>query len=304
MNVWIGVDLGGTHLRTALVNDQGQILSTVKMDTQAELGVTNVLQRISDAIRALPGWEEAKGVGMGVPGGVSRDGETTVLTSNLVGFDGFPVRSYLNKLVGKPVAMENDANVACLAEALLGAGKGMETVVYVTLSTGIGGGICINGRLIRGAHGCSGEFGCISCDPGRTPYGDLPPGAIESEASGEALVRKAEASLHVPFSHAGEVYDLAASGHPGAAALVNRAVKDLSVALSNIACVVDPDIIVLGGGCMKSADVILPGLTSCYREFAQPVFRDIPIRQGVLAEPGLHGAAMYAASVLSSKLEN
>ncbi len=298
MNTWIAVDLGGTNLRTALVNDQGQIIRSVKTETQAKQGVTHVLCRMADAIRTLPGWEEARGIGMGVPGGVSKDGETTVLTSNLVGFEGFPVRSYLNGLTGKPVAMENDANMACFAEALLGAGKGMETVVYVTLSTGIGGGICVGGRLLRGAHGCSGEFGCISCDPGRERLGDLPPGAIESEASGEALVRKAEASLHAAFSHAGEVYALADSGNPTAVALVDRAARDLAVTLSNVACVVDPDIFVLGGGCLESADILLPRLTSFYRDFAQPVFRDIPIRRGCLDEPGLIGAALYAGSVL------
>lgn len=302
MNTWIGVDLGGTNLRTALIDDQGQISSTVKTDTQAAQGAANVLRRVADAIRMLPGWEEAKGIGMGIPGGVSKDGEKTVLTSNLVGFDGFPVRSYLSSLTGKPVAMENDANAACLAEALLGAGRKMDIVVYVTVSTGIGGGICINGQLLRGAHGCAGEFGCMSCDPGRAPYGDLPPGAIESESSGEGLVRRAEASLGLAFSHAGEVYDLAASGHPGAAALANRSILDLAVTLSNISSALDPDIIVLGGGCLKSADFLLPRLTSCYREFAQPVFRDTPIRKGDLEEPGLTGAALYARSVLSKML--
>ena len=300
MDTWIGVDLGGTNLRTALANDQGRILSTVKTETQAVQGAAGVLNRVADAIRKLPGWEDAKGIGIGIPGGVSKDGETTVLTSNLTGFDGFPVRSYLSSLAGKPVAMENDGNMACLAEALFGAGQGMDTVVYVTLSTGIGGGICVNGRLLRGAHGCAGEFGCISCDPSRAKYGDLPPGAIESESSGEAIVRKAKASLGKTYSHAGEVYDLAASGHPGAEALVNRAIKDLAVTLSNITCIVDPDIIVLGGGCLKSAGYLLPRLTSCYREFAQPVFKDIPIRKGDMEEPGLIGAALYAKSALSS----
>lgn len=300
MSTWIGVDLGGTNLRTAIADDQGQILHTVKMETRAAQGAACVLNRVAEAIRMLPGWEGAKGIGMGIPGGVSKDGETTVLTSNLVGFDGFPVRSCLSSLAGKPVAMENDANVACLAEALLGAGQGLDTVVYATLSTGIGGGMCVNGRLLRGAHGCAGEFGCISCDPGRVPYGDLPPGAIESESSGEAIVRKAHAALGIAFSHAGEVYDLAASGHSGAQALVNRAIQDLAVTLNNIASVLDPDIFVLGGGCLKSAGYLLPRLSSCYREFAQPVFRDIPIRKGNLDEPGLIGAALYAQRLLSS----
>jgi glucokinase len=282
MNTWNGVDLGGTNLRTAIADDQGRILHTVKTETQAAQGAACVLRRVADAIRKLPGWEDAKGIGMGIPGGVSNDGETTLLASNLVGFNGFPARSCLSSLTGKPVAMENDANVACLAEALLGAGQGMNTVVYATLSTGIGGGICVNGRLLRGAHGCAGEFGCISCDPGRAPYGDLPPGAIESESSGEAVVRKAHSVLRIAFSHAGEVYDLAASGHSGAQALVNQVIQDLAVTLNNIACVLDPDIFVLGGGCLKSADYLLPRLISNYKAFAQPVFRDIPIRKGDL----------------------
>jgi glucokinase len=298
MNTWIGVDLGGTHMRAAIVDDEGQILSMVKKDTQAGQGVLSVLCRMADAIRLLPGWEDAKGVGLGIPGGVSKDGEMAVLTSNLVGFDGYPVRSYLSSLIGKHVAMENDGNAACLAEALYGTGQGMDTVVYITLSTGIGGGICINGKLLRGAHGCAGEFGCISCDPKRNQNGDLPPGAIESEASGTSLVRKAESSMHVSFSHAGELFDSAASQSPAAVTLIRQAIQDLAVMLSNIACILDPDVIVLGGGLMKSADSFLPELISCYKDFAQPVFRDIPVLRGCLAEPGLIGAAMYAKSML------
>jgi glucokinase len=299
MNTWIGVDLGGTNLRAALADDKGQILHTVKTETKAAEGAACVLRRVADAIRMLPGWEEAKGIGMGIPGGIAKDGETTVLANNLVGFDGFPVRSCLSSLTGKPVALENDANAACLAEALLGAGQGMETVVYITLSTGIGGGICVNGRLLHGAHGCAGEFGCISCDPSRAPYGYLPPGAIESEASGTALVRKAGAVLGIAFSHAGEVYDLAAAGQTGAEKVVNLAVQDLAVTLNNIASVLDPDIFVLGGGCLKSADILLPRLISCFREFTHPAYRDIPIRKGLLDEPGLTGAALYAKSALA-----
>lgn len=300
MNAWIGVDLGGTHLRTALMNDQGQMLGMAKTDTMAGQGVCAVLYRIADTIRLLPGWEKAKGIGLGVPGGVLKDGETIVLANNLIGFDGFHVRSYLSALMNKPVAMENDGNMACLAEALLGAGQGMDTVVYVTLSTGVGGGICVGGRLLRGAHGCAGEFGCISCDPRRAQIGDLPPGAIESEASGSALVRKAEENMHLAFSHAGEVYALAASGNADAALLADQAIQDLAVTLSNIASALDPDVIVLGGGLMKSADYILPRLTACFSDFVQPVFRDTPILRGCLTEPGLIGAALYAKRMLAS----
>ncbi len=299
MDTWIGVDLGGTHLRAALADDRGTILSAQKTETIADEGVHAVLGRVADAIRSLPGWAAAKGIGIGVPGGVLRDGDTVVLASNLTGFDGFSVRSHLSKMMRLPVALENDGNMACLAEALLGAGKGMQTVVYITLSTGIGGGVCVNGRLIRGAHGCTGEFGCITCGPYRARYGDLPPGAIESEASGSALVRKAEKLLHRPFSNAGEVIALAASGHTALSELVDGAVAGLAATLSNIASVLDPDIFVLGGGLMKSADYLLPRLIACYRDFVHPVFRDTPIVRGMLDEPGLIGAALYARSMLS-----
>ncbi len=294
MSTWIGVDLGGTNLRAAITDEKGQLLHVAKADTLSHLGPLAVLARVADAVKSLPGWESAKGLGMGIPGGVMRDGQTPVLATNLKDFDGFPVRDYLSRLLCKPVAVENDANMACLAEALLGAGQGLSTVVYVTVSTGIGGGICINGRLLKGLHGCAGEFGSMSCDPGRTALDGLPQGAIESEASGDSLVRKAEAALHLTFAHAGEVYDLAAAGHMGAAAIMDQAAHDLAVTLANIACVLDPDVFILGGGCLKSADVLLPRLIAAYKAFAHPVFRDIPIRKAALEEPGLTGAAMYA----------
>lgn len=298
MNTWIGVDLGGTNLRAAIMDAKGQILHCTKADTRAHEGPEAVLSRIAEAARALPGWESALGLGMGIPGGVSRDGQTAVLATNLPGFDGFPVKRHLSGLLQKPIALENDANMACLAETLLGAGQGLQTVVYITISTGIGGGVCINGKLLRGLHGCAGEFGSMSCDPSRASMGDLPAGAIESEASGDSLVKKAEAALHQPFAHAGEVYALAALGHAGAEAVLGQATRDLAVTLANIACVLDPDIFILGGGCLKSADILLPRLTCAYQAFAHPVFRDVPIRKAALEEPGLLGAAMYARESL------
>ncbi len=298
MNTWIGVDLGGTNLRAAIADDGGEILHAVKADTMAHEGPEAVLNRVAEAVKALPGWESALGLGLGIPGGVSREEQTPVLATNLPGFDGFPVKHSLSELINKPVAMENDANMACLAEALVGAGQGFDTVVYVTISTGIGGGVCIGGRLLRGRHGCVGEFGSMSCDPNRAAESGLPAGAVESEASGDSLTRKAQTALHQTFSHAGEVYALAAAGHKGAEAVVDQAMRDLAVTLANIACVLDPDAFILGGGCLKSAGILLPRLTAAYQAFAHPVFLNIPIRKSILEEPGLIGAAIYARESL------
>ena len=294
MSTWIGLDVGDTNLRAAIVDEKGQLLHVTKVETLAHLGPEAVLARVAAAVKALPGWESAKSIGMGIPGGVTRDGQTTVLATNLPGFDGFFVRDYLSHLLPMPVVMENDANLACLAEAKLGAGQGMYMVVYITISTGIGGGICVNGSLLKGMHGCAGEFGNMSCDPHRKPIYGLPPGAIESEVSGESLTRKAKAKLKLPFAHAGEVYDLAAKGHGGAIAVIDQAAFDLAVTFANIASVLDPDIFIVGGGCLKSADILLPRLKAAYKEFAHPAVLDIPIKQAALEEPGLIGAALYA----------
>ncbi len=284
----IGVDLGGTQLRAGLVAKSGKIICLKVLPTHAADGAQVVTERLIAVIQSLPDWQQANFIGVGVPCATSKDGNMLQLASNLPGFDGFPLRDRLEKSLGRSVLLENDANAACLGEALLGAGRGYESMAYITLSTGIGGGIYENGRLLRGTQGAACEFGSITMDSSRPAFGGLPRGAVESEISGTALVRRAGAS----YNHAGEVF-----ADPRCAALTEDFVHGMAVLLSNVACMYDPACFVLGGGCMKSQRYFWDALCKAYVDFAQETYRNIPLLPALLEEPGLVGAALLQSSV-------
>lgn len=294
MKTSIGIDLGGTWMRAALVGEDGTLLHMLREPTRPERGAEDVLSRMAALARQLPGFAEACGAGVGVPAAVDPKTGMLHLASNLVGFETLAPAPALEALLDMPVCVENDANAACVAEALLGAGQGIDTVVYVTLSTGIGGGIYDRGRLISGLQGCAGEFGSLCIDPRRPARLDLGPGAVESAASGESIVRRAQERLGRPFAHAGEVFALAAAGDDRADALLDEIALDLAQLFSAIACILDPGIFVLGGGVMKSADQLLPRVQQAYLQLVPAAFVQIPMRRAVLAEPGLVGAGLLA----------
>lgn len=288
----IGVDLGGTQMRAALLDADGHISHQRIVPTLAANSAADVTQRMAQLIRSLPDWDAADFIGVGAPCGVSRDGASLKLASNLPGMDGYPLRDELSASLGRSVMLENDANVACLGEALRGAGTGHAHVVYVTISTGIGGGYYSDGWLLRGANGLATEFGSMSIDPSRVGKNGLPRGAAEGELSGVALVARACELTGKSYPHAGAVFDLAAAGDVKLQALVADFVHGMGVLLANIACVLDPDVFVLGGGCMKSSAHFLPQVTAQYRAFAQAEFAHIPIVRAKLGEPGLVGASL------------
>lgn len=299
MKTSIGIDLGGTWMRAALVREDGELLQVLREPTRPERGAQDVLERMAALAKSLPGFETACCAGVGVPASVDPKTGTLLLSSNLVGFESLAAAPVLSQLLGLPVCVENDANVACAAEALLGAGKDMDTVVYVTISTGIGGGVWARGGLLTGMHGCAGEFGCVCIDPRRSARLDLGPGAVESDASGTAITRRAAERFGRPFAHAGELFDLAAAGDPDANALVDDVALDIAQLFSALACILDPGAFVLGGGVMKSADVLLPRLEKAYAQLIPAAFSSIPMRAAVLSEPGLIGAGLLALHELA-----
>lgn len=287
----IGVDLGGTQMRAALVDDYGNINHQEILPTMAAQGADAVTERMIGLVKSLPNWAAADFIGVGVPCGVGRDGSSLKLASNLPGMDGYPLRERLMQALGRDVLLENDAKLACLGEALYGAGVGFDHMAYLTISTGIGGGYFYDGRLLRGARGLAAEFGSMSIDPARRARNDLPKGAAESELSGTGLTRRANELTGRSYRHAGEVFKNAA-GDRYLQGLVDDFTHGIAVLLSNIACVLDPEVFVLGGGCMMSSAFFISGLMQQYRDFAQKEYQDVSIAIAQLDQPGLVGAAM------------
>lgn len=297
MKTYIGIDLGGTNVRVAKISEDGEVLAQVKGPSYGTEGPAKVMANLKSMVREIPGWEECSGMGVGVPGPVNTAAGTMVLSTNLPGFAGYPFADELSKEFGMPAFLDNDANVAGLAEALVGAGKGLKTVFYVTISTGIGGVLVVDGKTVSGKHGFGGEIANIIIDRDRKQINYLNVGAIENEASGTAITRKGrEAFPDKDIAHAGNVFDLADAGDEKAIAIIEGMKKDLGQLFATIACVCDPDMFVLGGGMMKSADKFLPGVIEQYKAMSHTAVHDTPFVIAGLEEPGIVGAAMLPKS--------
>lgn len=298
MKYYIGVDLGGTNIRVGLVQEDGIILGMKKSPSYAQEGPEKVMRNMKDLINQLPQGYPISGIGIGVPGPVDPQTGTMALATNLPGFQWYPIGKELESEYHVPVVVENDANVAGLGEAIFGAGKGKPIVYYVTLSTGIGGALILNQKIISGHHGFASEIANIIVDRNREKINYLAVGAIENEASGTALTRKARQVFgKEAIPHAGALFDLAEQGDLKAIAIVDVAQHDLAQLFATIAAVVDPSIFIIGGGLTQSADSFLPNVVKYYKEITHVSLHDIPFALASLDEPGILGAAMVPYSL-------
>ncbi len=305
MKFYIGVDLGGTNVRALLVDEKGNTYSEVKESTEKENGPDYVCSKIIRMIRTLDytdcnGFENVEGIGIDVPGPVDTVKGVMIMASNLPGFEDYPIVDKLKEQFHKPVFLDNDANVAGLAEALLGAGKGYPTVYFVTVSTGIGGAFVVDGKLVSGGRGHAGEIGNIIVKNNGYKQGALNKGAVEGEASGTALTRKGKELIgEDKVKHAGNVFQLAAEGNAEAKNIAEEFVDELSTMLADIAHTVDPHCFVLSGGVMKSRDYFYDELDKKFNEKIHVGMRGhIPLLIHKLDEPGAIGAAMLPMSQL------
>lgn len=292
MKKYLGIDLGGTNVRVAKINEAGEILQVVKGPSYGLESADKIINNLIDLIKQIDNLDEVDSIGLGVPGPVDQKHGWMNMASNMPALGKYPIVSKLEEVFGLPVAMDNDANVACLAEAYFGQGKDKDIVIYVTHSTGIGCGICINRKTISGAHGYAGEIGNIIVKPNGEPYNHLNPGAVENEASGTHIVRKGKERLNQDIVHAGQVFDLAKEGNQVAIDLIDEMTTDFAMALANVGHVLDPDIFIIGGGVTKAAPYYFEDLINKYKSMVHKGMQDIEIAVAQLEEPGLIGAAM------------
>ena len=254
-----GVDIGGTTVKIGIFTDDGKLLDKWEIPTRTDEGGKYILSDIAESVedrRVEMGIDkkDVLGVGMGVPGPVRADG--TVLRCVNLGWGIFNVEEELSKLTGYVVKAGNDANMAALGEMWQGGGKGHRNIVMVTLGTGVGGGIIINGKMISGVNGAGGEIGHICVNDSETEKcGCGNTGCLEQYTSATGIVRSANILLNttdkpsklrtVQYISAKEIFDAAKDGDELAASLVENHGKVLGKALAQIACVVDPEILSL-----------------------------------------------------------
>lgn len=259
MKYAIGIDVGGTNIRIAVVNENGQLYDVYKESTIAT-DIESLRKQILSLIKRIDfNKYKIEGIGIGVPGPVKPDG-TVIYIPNLNISTSFNLKKMIEEETNLPTYVGNDANVAGLAEAFVGNGKGYDVVQYITMSTGIGGGLVMNKKMIVGKNGLAQEIGSmIVKNGGRAPSIFKAKGCIEGEASGTMLTIKAN-ELGLNAKNAGDVFVLASQGNQVALNLKNEFISDVAAFIGSIVAYMEPDIFVLGGGLMKSKDFFLEEL--------------------------------------------
>ena len=256
MKYSVGIDVGGTNIRIAIVDEDGNLYDVIKQSTKAK-NIEGLKAQILELISLVDLKKyNVCGIGIGVPGPVKPDG-TVIYIPNLNISESFNLKEMIEKETNLPVYVGNDANVAGLAEAFVGNGKGYNVVQYITMSTGIGGGLIINKKMITGANGLAQEIGSmIVKNGGRAPSIYKAKGCIEGEASGTMLSLNAVV-LGLDCQNAGDVFRLASEGNVVAFSLKEEFVSNIAAFIGSIVAYMEPDIFVLGGGLMKSKDYFL-----------------------------------------------
>ncbi len=284
----LGLDLGGTKIAAGVLLGE-ELVSFVERPTPR--GGAAVVGALAEAAREALGGRSVVAAGVGTPGPLDFDRGVVRFAPNLPGLKNFPLRARLEAALGLPVVLENDANAAALAEHHLGAARGARHSLFVTVSTGIGGGVIVDGRVHRGAFGQGGEVGHLTVLPGGPLCGCGNRGCLEAVASGRALERDAAYAYGRPVP----VPELFARNDAKARALIEGAAGHLGLALASLQRVFDPEVIVLGGGvALGGGAAFLRRIEAAYRGHLRG-WRLAPLRLARLGrEAGVIGAALAA----------
>ncbi len=293
----IGVDLGGTNLRAAAIDGDGLILDRISAPVNFGSGPKSVIKHIAGVItdlRTRVSTRDLRGVGIGVPGFIDMATGIVIGSANLPGFQGFGVRDEIQKCLGTPIMLENDANAAALGEMWMGAGKNVRDLVLLTLGTGIGGGIIANGQVLHGFLGMAGELGHMTVYPDGNPCGCGNCGCLEKHASATAIAAMGR-MMHFgkPEITAEDVYQLAREGNDRAKLVFESVGRALGIALANLINVFNFPLYLLSGGPLPAWDFFAPAmLTEVERRSFTFVRTGTKIEKAALgADAGLFGAA-------------
>lgn len=281
MNV-LGIDVGGTKIAAALVDDEGRLLEKRRLAVNRE----NTVAQIADIARSL-GEGRAARAGVVIPG-IYYAESGDAWAPNLWGRDPVPLRQELARELALPLTIDSDRAAYVSGEQWLGAAKGCQDVVFVAVGTGIGAGIISGGRLIRGGGDIAGAVGWFALNPQYLPiYRDM--GCFEAEAAGPSLGRRAGTTTEA-------VVEAARRGDADALRIVDETVRYLAMGIANIVSLLNPEMVVLGGGLMQAGDLFLEGVRSAVPQWAQPIAaKQVRIELTELGEDaGVLGAARLA----------
>lgn len=301
-----GIDVGGTSVKCGLFNTDGTLLEKWEIPTRTENKGENILPDVAETIKAKIAEknidkDDIEGVGIGIPGPINSKGEAACAVNLYWGFT--PVAQILSDLTGLKAQAGNDANVAALGEAWKGAAAGSRNVILVTLGTGVGGGIIVDGKIVGGAHGAGGEIGHAAvnheekeaCNCGNC-------GCLEQYASATGIVRVAQRTLAAteeetvlrkfPKLSAKNVLDAFKDGDKVACDVMAQVGEMLGGTLAMFACVTDPEAIVIGGGVSKAGQPLIDCIQKYYEKYAFTACKKTPIILATLGnDAGIYGSA-------------
>lgn len=263
----VGIDLGGSFIKGILTNSSGQTLGWETIPTEREQGVEHVLERIEHLVTSLSGRDKAGGqgkplwgVGIGIPGMLDVPRKRVVLAPNL-DWRNVELKDSLERRLGLPVFLENDANAAALGEAWLGGARNSRSFMLVTIGTGIGSGLVLDGKIFKGDNGLAAELGHMTIMPGGPVCSCGKRGCLETLVSATAILKLAQERGVVPKgAQAKDVLELAHQGSKEAVAVVSQAMEYLAVGLKNTVVLLDLQLILIGGGIGDSAGVFIERL--------------------------------------------
>lgn len=295
MKYSVAIDIGGTNTRVALADEELNIIERKQFATDSE-NPDVTLGKIAEVIKSFDC--DIVGAGMSCPGPLDLINGKILTPPNLKGqWHNLKVAEELSKLINKPVYLENDANLAGLAEAVVGEGKNYNYVQFFTVSTGLGAGFVINKEIYHGAHGFGNEVAnCVMMKDGPS-HGSIIPGGIEAISSGTAITSRAvKAGLDV--KHAGEVNDLAKAGNEVAKQIVDDAKEYLANFIGVVYGYADPEIVILGGSVALKIDGFVEEVEALAKERVYEIMKPyVKVRKSTLNEDsGLIGAAYLAFS--------
>jgi glucokinase len=310
-SVIAGIDIGGTKIALALGTKGGEIISRRRFPTRTEIGPTHILERVFQEIEGmlLETRAELCGAGIACAGPLDLERGLVLSPPNLPGWDNFPLAELVRESLRVPVWLDNDANAAAFGEYERGAGRGLRDMVYLTISTGIGGGVIVGGRLVRGVAGAAGEVGHLTVLPSGPECGCGARGCLEALCSGTAIARRARERIEQGARSlissmvqdarevtAETVAVAAQRGDTLAREIWDETIFYLSIGVGNIISVLAPEAIIIGGGVSSSGEQLLGPL----RRMVAERMRMLPsekiriVRAALGEESGLYGALALA----------
>ncbi|MCP9494900.1 MAG: ROK family protein [Pyrinomonadaceae bacterium MAG19_C2-C3] len=313
-----GIDIGGTKIAVALADSEGRMLSHLRFPTQVELGAHRILDNTITAIERMIQESGAKliAIGVGCGGPMNRQRGVILSPTNLPGWDEFPIVEMLNRRFDVPVSLDNDANAAALGEYECGAGRAFDNLVYITISTGIGGGVILGGEIVHGVGDGTGEIGHITVQPDGVPCACGSRGCLEALCSGTNIARRAkerlsngeQSSMRTMVTDLSDVTahtvtDAARDGDALAREIWDDTIRFLAIGINNIIVTLAPEAIILGGGVSTAGEQLLAPLRRQLEARVKIMpLENIRIVQAALGgESGIYGALILARRAAASR---